>query len=249
MPGNTNILVTAAEFDRLVAAANEPVNAAAIDAAYIEAIRRYPPLSDDELIEQTIEFANSGDAKAFELLWTRVRLSEEVLANLDAQHQSPKNSRPDDPRLPLIERERLALRERLTAIAGKRVTARWRDQWRRIAEGLVLVPTFDANGSRRYRHVVFEQFVLPPSPPIAYVLLRLLFGKPYRGNLCQCKFKDCGKFFLATLPKDGRGRTIRDYCPGTDHRDLAHKATAADRVRKSRRNRAIRRAMKQKRRP
>ena len=46
----------------------------------------------------------------------------------------------------------------------------------------------------------------------------------------HCKY--CGRFFLVI--KSGRGKPARDYCPGTDHRLLAHAAGATERSRTKR---------------
>ncbi len=176
------------------------------------------------------------------------------------------NADPIVARLGPIETEHRAVREDLAAIVTRSVTPEMRAIWRRHAAGLVLLPSFDEDGSTKYRYVVLEYFLLPPTAPLAYLQL-LLLGQPThgtlkrripkrsaveRGDLCQCKH--CGKFFLATPPpapdrKGGhKGRMIREYCPGTDHRELAHAASAGERARVSRERRNARLASKQRRR-
>jgi hypothetical protein len=207
---------------------------------------RVPLLSEGELIEQIIEFANTGDSSSYAMLWTGIRVPKEVLAEAHSIFSQEGQ--------PPIEPEHLALREDLAAIVAGTVTREMRDMWRRHAAGLALVmPAFNEDGSVQYRYAVFAWFRLPPSPPLAYIQL-LLLNSPKCGELCQCKLDSCGKFFLAARPTstdrkgEQRGRTIRDYCPGSNHRNLAHQAAAVERMRKSRQRASERAALNQRRR-
>lgn len=220
-----------------------------IDPAYIKELRCFPALSEIELIERTIQFANTGSASAYALLWSSVRMSKHDLAS----SEKFISQRPISFRHALIESDRLALRQGLAAIVAGKVTPEMHDRWCRHAEGLALLPTFKDNGTVQCRYVVFEHFLRPPSPQLAYTQLLLLSG-PQAGELCRCKREGCGRFFLAARPEtsdrkgEQRGRTIRDYCPGTDHREQAHQAAAVERMRRSRERAKARAAINQKRR-
>jgi hypothetical protein len=234
LPIKREILVTT---DQVAALIDEPMTFI-IDPAYIKLLRRFPALSEEELIAQTIKFANTGNSTAYLLLWFSVRMSEDDLADLGTVFAKHEASFPHS----LIENDRIALRSGLAAIVAGDVTPRMHDEWRRRAEGLAVLPTFSDNGTVHFRYVVFEHFLLPPSPQLAYLQLLFLHTRR-RGDLCRCKLERCGRFFLAARPNsdrkgERRGRTIRDYCPGSDHRDRAHRAAAVERVRRSRRERA-----------
>ena len=245
MPIKTDILVTQDQYDKAKAEVEGPILNRTFAPDELHDMRCLSPLSETELIEQVIEFANTGNPSSFALLWTGVRMPSEALARA--------HSVLSDESQPPIWIERVALQEDLAAIVEEKVTREIRVMWHRHAEGLVLQPTFNDDGSVRYRYAVLERFRLPPSPPLAYAQLLLLRGAQL-GELCQCKLEGCRKFFLAARPiaADGtgehRGRPIRDYCPGTDHRDLAHRAAGAERVRRSRARVKARAAINQKRR-
>jgi hypothetical protein len=220
----------------------------AIDRAYIKILRGFPAHSEIELIEQTIEFANTGSARAYALLLSSVRMSKQDLASTETflSKRPPSSSWPA-----LIENERLMLSHGLATIVAGNVPPALYDMWCRRAEGLALLPTFSDKVSVRCRYVVFENFLFPPSPQFAYTQL-LLLSRPQGAELCRCKLQGCGRFFLAARPASSkvehRGRTIKDYCPGTDHRELAHQAAAVERMRQSRARAKARAAINQKRR-
>jgi hypothetical protein len=64
---------------------------------------------------------------------------------------------------------------------------------------------------------------------LGFVLMLLLDpARPFRGNLCRCKFTDCQRYFLAIKPATGRPR--RDYC-SSEHLAQARNADSAARIR------------------
>jgi len=214
---------------------------------HIETIRRYPSLSESELIDLAIEFANTGDERAYSTLRSGVRFPQRRLDEVTAEYTKRSELWARDRLSPktLMERHRRVLRWDMTAIAGKRVTPVMLATWRQHAAGLMLFPEYRMDGSVTYRYVAFQRFQVPPIAALAHVLLALnRAGAARTGKLCQCKLSTCERFFLAARPADGMGRTIRDYCPGSDHRDQAHRADAVDRMRRSRAHRKKQPAMK-----
>lgn len=185
-------------------------------------MRQVEPLSDVELIEQALAFANSGDESAY------LRLL--ILAH------GPDVPEPRTPQ-ELKERERAMLREKLAALAANTATSAERESWRRRADGLVLVPSHQSDGSRRHRYIHFEEFLEPPQPQHALVLW--LLGTAYADKLCQCRYRECLNFFLRPDKKGqlGGAPTTR-FCPGTNHGELEHKADGARRMRELRAERA-----------
>ncbi len=204
-----------------------PADPRILDLALIENLR--PGLTETALIEEVLEFANSGDPEAFRKLSGPVELE-----------RLPT---------PFYEEVRSALRVALADIIQARDDSRGipakAAEWRKLRTRVVLA--FDEGGGQ---HLVFLD-ALPrapggrvgigdfePTAPVAYALLLFLDAeKPYGRDLCRCKLKECGKFFFAKLPKKGTGRMQREYCPDSNHRILAHRAAAPERVRKSRQKR------------
>jgi hypothetical protein len=228
-----------------LALAEAPIETAPIDPVYIRGLEGFPPLTDSELVEQVIAFANTGSARAYGLIFTSVRLSEPMLAMFEGHAEREEaSSKVAGGRLPLKDREQNALRAELSCIVAGKVTAAIHDMWRRRASGLALLPQFAADGTRGFRYVAFETYALSPQPQLAYALL-LFLTAPFVGELCRCKLEGCGRFFLAVRPSGGRGRIIRDYCPDTDHRECANQADAVRRMRDSRARARARKQSKQ----
>lgn len=186
------------------------------------------PLSDLELIHALVDFANTGSARDRAKLQASVSLDQSELDGLvmdlrvlEAAGQSGDGGQH-------------ALQEALAMVVESDVPVRVLASWRRRAAGVVLRPTFGPHGARRFQFAEFEEFATGLRPAFCYVLL-LLLEAPFAGNLCRCKF--CGRFFFAARPskpsRDGknRGAPVREYCPGTDHRALARKAEAKERMR------------------
>lgn len=208
----------------------EPTTPSTIPTALLRNLRGRRALSDAELIDALIEFANTGSATAIALLNSGAAMTGSLLARW-AGGPSPGTTQPGQ----------LELREALTKIVDREVSERMVSDWRRRAASLVFLHEPGREG--RYRWLVFEHWNSAPLPAIAYVLL-LLFEGAFREQLCLCKWHECGRFFLATRPphpdhKGGkRGAPVRGYCPGTDHREKARKIEARDRMRELRKERA-----------
>jgi hypothetical protein len=218
MPSNTDLSVTAPEPERNPWLQLSP--------AFSEAYKDRRPLSDSELVEALLRFANTADDTARAALRAGVRLDDSELAwfvrdiKVFESESEPLGTE-------------LKVRDALAMISAGDIPEPLLADWRRRASGLALAPTFERDGTRRYRFAEFARFADEPQPIIAYVLL-LLLAQPFRWQLCRCKWGDCGRFFLSVQPKGRRGAPIRDYCPGTDHRERAHQAGAVERMRKSR---------------
>jgi hypothetical protein len=198
-----------------------------LDLALIENLQ--PGLTERALIDNALQFANSGELSAFKSASGIIEMME-----LPA---------------PFYREERAALRAALTDIIKARDDKKGAPagavEWRRRRNRVLLAS--DEGGGQHL--IVLDS--LPraaggrvglahyaPTAQFAYVLLLFLDEeKPYGLDLCQCNLKDCGKFFFAKLPRKGTGRMQRQYCPESNHREMAHRATAPERVRKSRRNR------------
>jgi hypothetical protein len=198
-----------------------------LDLALIENLP--PGLTERALIDNALEFANSGDLEAF-----RAVSGPYELMSLPKQ---------------FYEEVRSAVRMGLTNIIKARKdnrdapadAAKWRELRTRVllaadeggGQHLIFLDALPRAPGGRAGKPDFE-----PTAPFAYVLLLLLDAeKPYRRKLCQCNLRDCGKFFFAKLPKNGTGRPQTEYCPDSNHRELAHRATAPERVRHSRERR------------
>ncbi len=214
-----------------------------ISVAHLRRMEGLRPLSDRERVEALLRFANTGDVAARALLQASVHPADPALARYRGRDTR-------DPAYSHLAGAQFQLRHLLARIAADDVSAELLASWRHRAAGLVLWPEFEPDGTRRYRFMAFEVYATEPQPDSAYALL-LFHEAPFRGQLCRCKWDQCGHFFVAAQPDGGRGAPIRDYCPGTDHGKRAHQAGAVERMRKSReraRQRARAKQSKQRRR-
>jgi hypothetical protein len=192
-----------------------------IEPADIQKLRQQPVVSERALIDRAIRYANAGDVKSWASFVEGIELPESVGSG--AQFMAS------------FAPEREAFRSALTAIVMKDTTPALVADWRRRAEGLILLPTF-GQGHVSYRLIVIEYFSPPLGAQFAYVLLLLLDPeRPFGRDLCQCRLEGCGRFFF-TSPNPKGGRPQRLYCNPT-HMHMAHEATAPERVRRSRENR------------
>ena len=229
----------------------QPAQSWAIPPAHLRTVRGQPALTDQELVEALFGFANDGSVRARLLLQSGASPGEGLLSRQRDQPRHPEHPGaiamlgPDGAIVPVYQPGQLELRDALAQIAQGEVPPAVRESWARRAAGVVLLPEFSADGVQRYRYAHFETYATGPQPQIAFALMLLLAG-PFRDQVCRCKLSSCGRFFLASAPKGGRGAPIREYCPGTDHREIAHQGTAAERMRRSRRERAAARARKSK---
>lgn len=211
----------------------QPTALPPISVAQLRALEDKPAVSNTEVVRALVKFANDGAYAARALLQLGVSLGEPFLARHGEK--------------PLIEgmqpRGQLELRDALDKIASKKVSASLTESWRRRAAGLLFLRVFVPGGEHRYRWEEFESWKSEPQPVIANALL-LLLEKPFRGTLCRCKLEACGRFFFATRPPkrdhkgQQRGAPVRDYCPGTDHRERARRIAARERMAKLRADRA-----------
>lgn len=209
-------------------AKREPVCGRVIEPADIAKLRQRPALSESELIEHALRYANTGSLRSY------TALTEATDSHV-----------PDAPEL-VNHAEHQAFRAALKAIVSQEAIPAWLlALWERRANALLLLPTIKMHGGKRhmtYRQIVFEFFDTTPAAPLAHVLLLFLDSeKPYGRDLCQCRLESCGKFFFADRTQANRPRTR--FC-SEPHYEEAHNAEAAERVRRSRERR--RRAAKHK---
>lgn len=218
----------------------------------------YPPLTQQELLDQMIELHNTGSGRAFTLIQHGVRISGPELERLAHREEARYRTQ--------RKREQAYLRDVLPRVvalwAGKRaeIDEAIRDRWSKHAARLTFVPTIGASDLRppwrndlpllRY---TFRPVARAPMPPIAYMLVRLLVQPHWReaaqrqpwepkgpSDLCCCK--QCGKLFLARRPApdrdgEGKGRTARDYCSTTCRAEAEKKQAAVRMERKRARDR------------
>jgi hypothetical protein len=211
--------------------AEQPTALPPISVFQLRELRDRPALTNAEVVEALVKFANDGSYAA------RVRLQLGVNLGELAQHG-------DRPLLkgmqPAGQQE---LRDALNKIVKGKVPASLAALWRRRADGLLFLRVFVPGGEHRYRWEEFESWKSEPQPVIANALL-LLLEKPFRGKLCRCGLAECGRFFFADRPPEpdrhgnARGAPVRNYCPGTDHRVRARKIAARERMAKLRADRA-----------
>jgi hypothetical protein len=188
--------------------------------------RALPPLSEEERIQHALRFANTRRREAWELLIAGARLPPPLLKKLCSRPEgAPRTNTETGEVTTWLERQYQALKEDLRSIAEGEVTRYQKREWQRHAElGLL---TYERG--KGFWHITHARFELPPIPAVAYVQCRLL----ERGDLGMCRW--CGKFFIAK--SRGMGRTIRRYCPSTDHDERAFRAGAAERMARMRRKR------------
>ena len=165
MPTNDDLQVTD----------ERPAEVRAISPVYLQSTRALPGLSDRELVDELLRFANTGGGVARSLLESGARWAS------DAHLEELRGERLFSRDWLELEAEQLEVREALAKIAARGVAAPLLALWRRRAAGLVLLPTFEPDGTRRYRHAPFERFASGVQPPLAYALL--LCGA-FRGQLC-----------------------------------------------------------------
>lgn len=211
--------------------AEQPIALPPISVFQLRELRDRPALTNAEVVQALVKFANNGSYAA------RARLQMGVDLPVLAQYG-------DRPQLggmqPAGQHE---LRDALDKIVKGKVPASLAALWRRRADGLLFLRVFVPGGEHRYRWEEFESWKSEPQPVIANALL-LLLEEPFRGKLCRCGLPECGRFFFAVRPlglaDDGtrRGAPVTEYCPGTTHRERARKIAARERMAKLRADRA-----------
>jgi hypothetical protein len=186
----------------------KPIALPPISVAQLRMLDGRPAVSNEQLVQALVRFANTGSYAARALLQSGV--------------DHPTLARHGDMSLTAgMQPGQLELQDALDKIVQGKVTAPRAASWRRRAAGLLFLRVFVAGGEHRYRWEQFESWQTEPQPVIANALL-LLLEKPFRGQLCRCGWVECRKFFFAVAA--GRGRPIREYCPDTDHRKFARPA-------------------------
>ena len=214
--------------------AEQPTTLPTISVAQLRMLEGARALTDAELLQALIQFANTGSYAARLL----------VESGTGTPLPEPEPERHGEAPLPVDIHHRAELRDALGKIVAGKVSASLAAVWRRRAAGLVLLRVFVPGGEHRYRWQPFEWWqTWPQSPTIANALL-LLLEKPFRGKLCRCGLAECGRFFFAARPPkpdhagQQRGAPVTEYCPGTDHRMRARKIAARERMAKLRADRA-----------
>ena len=217
--------------------AEQPTALPPISVWQLRALESMPAVTNRQVVEALVRFANTGAYAARALLQLGVSLDESAIAQYGDMRLTEG-----------IPPGQLELRDALDKIVKGKVSASLAALWRRRAAGLLFLRVFVPGGEHRYRWEQFESWKSEPQPVIANALL-LLLEKPFRGQLCRCGLAECGRFFFAARPpdedRDGlkRGAPVRNYCPGTDHRDRARKIAARERMAKLRADRPKRRAV------
>jgi hypothetical protein len=196
----------------------------AVDPAAVMRMRARPGLSDSDLIQHGLQFANTGHMDE-SLLW---------VTQIVASGAQGVVERLVD--LGLDQRE--AFREALAALVSNEVTSQMVELWERRASGLLLLPTVQMRDSKRlvtFRYLCVEFFDTPPDPLFAYLLLLFLdSARSYGKDLCQCRLLRCSRFFLADRSQPHRPRTR--FCT-EKHYEEFRDADAVRRVQESRANR------------
>jgi len=188
--------------------------------------RALPPLSEEERIQCALRFANTRRRETWELLLAGARLPPPFLKKLCRTPESGKRTNTQTGEVTTwLERQHLALKTDLRSIAEGKVTRLQKREWQHHANAGLL--TYESG--KGFWQITRAGFELPPIPAVAYVQCRLL----ERGDLGMCRW--CGRFFIAK--SRGLGRTIRRYCPGTDHDERAFRAGASERMARMRRQR------------
>lgn len=191
-----------------------------LEPGFLERIRAELAVTESELVARAIDFANRGTFASHMNFAQATRMADDD----------------DSPVLEGIRADQYRLRSALSAIVDKNVSREREAAWRRIASGVVTVslPTVPAT----YRYIVVEHFAgTEPSGLFAKVLEWLLDGsRPYGADLRQCQLASCGKFFFKIQPKRGRPQEL--YCTH-EHMITAHEQTGTERMRRSRKQRAM----------
>lgn len=210
----------------------QPITLQEISVAQLRMLEGRPALTETQLAQALVRFANDGSYHARWLVESGVDLPGAMF---------PRHG---EAALPVDIHHRTELCDALDKIVkgNGKVSAPIAALWRRRACGLVLLRANGPGGENCYRWQPFEWWKTWPSAAVANALLVLL-KKPC-GRLCRCGLVDCGRFFFATRPPkpdragQKRGAPITEYCPDTDHRARARKIAARERMARLRADRA-----------
>lgn len=198
----------------------------AVSTVVTEANRaRVAPLSEQELLDAALEFANKGSARAWLALLSGIKVpadlfsSPRVAAIADrvvAEEFEPARQR-------LVDDMAAVVRGADTSAIARRAA--------REAARVVLVPHFElVDGALRVTHRYLAQDL---AARVSYVVLLLLdSSRDFGRRLCQCKLETCERFFWERRSTQG-GRRGRSFC-SPEHMREHNSATAAERVRRHR---------------
>lgn len=200
------------------------------------ALNGFSDADERHIVEATIELANARDDDAIERalaafrLWydtspaTRDELGEEGLATAEQLALEVSSFAHDlAQRLPVIQRGSAAARKAL------------RDDLLMIPPRLVFCSDYDVDHVGRVS-IAFSMIESRLHDAADFACLLMLDpGRPYRDALRRCKYRKCGRYFLA-------GDRRAKFCPGRTGRRCKDKyhneRTGAERTRRSRMRKA-----------
>ncbi len=206
--------------------------------ALTDGLTEQPLLTEQGYIDRVLTFANAlegtaGSAELFDFYFELVTANQ-----LDAEERedsSPSNALTQELRgaqaqlikwLEVVQGERPNAIAKLAPIVGH--------AGERTASRCAYIPRV-GGFEVRYRYYPADL-----EAAFGYALLLLLDRtRPYGNALCRCKFFQCRRFFLEVKKSTGRPR--RDYCI-REHFDAARAASAAERIRKYRKNKRAKHA-------
>jgi hypothetical protein len=198
---------------------------------FLEKILERSPIAEEVLVERAVNFANRGTINSY----------FNFVSQGEREHQ-------DDARNPGLTEgmkgDLSKFRSALTAIAEADVTSDRIATWCRHASGVLSIVSYnmvDGVPTAEIRHQVVEHFA-SPEPTGLFSLILVWLMDPQRPflakDLCQCHWRECGKFFFARAEKPKhQGKRLRRYC-SHEHMKLANDAESAERVRRWRQLRA-----------
>jgi hypothetical protein len=176
-----------------------------------------PAVSDQELIDDVLHFANATGAEFAGLIANAVEVATRLDAALSAASGVAQSPNSDYTRevAPAIQ---TWLRKELTKLIDG-VPAR--------VETIGPIVIFEhLDGGRRYAFRSLEEYA-------HWVVAKLRSGNLPTSELCRCKLEECQRFFLVI---DSGTRPRRSYC-SQEHMEAHHKKTSSERVARSRRQR------------
>jgi hypothetical protein len=203
-------------------------------AAFIlERTRKWPRqgvLSESQVVDQALEFANTGQPSSVMALLGGVVPPDSAFLAPSTESLFVKAGR----RGQHISVQ-AAFRVHLHAVADRRISTELRKFVAERSFSILLIPQLIGSDGKQ---IVLRLLPRDLRASLAYVLRVLLDeARPYGRQLCFCRLPECDKFFREQPPKRGTGRPRRNYCCDK-HMQLAHDQGAASRLREWRADRA-----------